>query len=195
MNDIKAIIAKNITELRIGKGMTQIDLAERLKYSDKAVSKWERAESLPDISVLVEIADMFGVSLDYLVREKHKEKPLEPKKPRYNKSMISGVSIALVWFIALFIFVILSLSAKELSFKWLTFIYAVPISSIVWLIFNSIWFNKRLNYFIISLLMWTALTSLHLSILPMGLNISLIYLLGIPGQIIILMWSMIRKRK
>ena len=60
MEDIKPIIAKNITALRQGAKLTQIELAERLNYSDKAVSKWERAESIPDITVLKTIADMFG---------------------------------------------------------------------------------------------------------------------------------------
>ena len=48
MNNIKSIIAQNITDLRRAKGLTQLELAEQLNYSDKAVSKWERAESMPD---------------------------------------------------------------------------------------------------------------------------------------------------
>ena len=69
MEELKTVIAKNISELRRSAMMTQLDLAERLNYSDKAVSKWERAESVPDISVLKAIADIFGVSVDYLLRE------------------------------------------------------------------------------------------------------------------------------
>ncbi|MDD6251820.1 MAG: helix-turn-helix transcriptional regulator, partial [Oscillospiraceae bacterium] len=72
MENIKAIVAKNITQLRLAKGMTQLELAEILNYSDKAVSKWERGDSIPDITVLTKIADMFGVTLDYLVRP-HRE--------------------------------------------------------------------------------------------------------------------------
>ena len=72
--DIKIVIAKNIADLRLANGMTQLELAERINYSDKAVSKWERAESMPDIAVLTEIADLFQVSLDDLVRLK---KPIE----------------------------------------------------------------------------------------------------------------------
>ena len=49
MEDIKND-AKNITELRILNNMTQMELAEKLNYSDKTISKWERAESSPDIS-------------------------------------------------------------------------------------------------------------------------------------------------
>ena len=69
MEDIKSIVAKNITELRLLNNMTQMELAEKLNYSDKTISKWERAESSPDIAVLVDIADLFGVSLDYLVSQ------------------------------------------------------------------------------------------------------------------------------
>jgi transcriptional regulator with XRE-family HTH domain len=71
MSDLKTIIARNIIELRRKNNMTQLELAEKLNYTDKAVSKWERGESLPDIAVLKTIADMFGVGLDYLVSEDH----------------------------------------------------------------------------------------------------------------------------
>ena len=75
MQDWKFIIAKNITALRQNRKMTQAELAEKLNYSDKAVSKWERGESVPDVLVLKSIADMFGVSLDYLLEADHEEKP------------------------------------------------------------------------------------------------------------------------
>ena len=68
MNDLKLIVAKNITELRKQHGMTQLQLAEKLNYSDKAVSKWERGESVPDVAVLVEIAELFSVRLDCRVK-------------------------------------------------------------------------------------------------------------------------------
>lgn len=199
MNDIKAIIAKNIVELRQSKKMTQYDLAAMLNYSDKAVSKWERAESLPDVTVLVLIADIFDVTLDYLVREKHpkKDEPTNQKKPtvNYNRPMITAVSLILVWLIAIFAFVVSVLIADSFTYQWLTFIYAVPVTAIVWLIFNSIWFNPRRNYFIISLLMWSALAAIHTTALPFGSNLWLVYLIGIPAQIIILFWSMIKKPK
>ena len=109
MKDIKAIIAKNITELRTQAEMTQTDLAEKLQYSDKAVSKWERGESLPDISVLLEIAEIFEVSLDYLVKEDHPKKK-KKKKPIYNNPVIAGISMVAVWLFALLSFVVMALS-------------------------------------------------------------------------------------
>ena len=75
MEDLKPIIAKNITVLRQNAKMTQFDLAEKLNYSDKAISKWERAESIPDVSVLKSIADLFGVTVDYLLQDGHTDIP------------------------------------------------------------------------------------------------------------------------
>ena len=152
MNNIKSIIAQNITDLRRAKGMTQLELAEQLNYSDKAVSKWERAESMPDVSVLVEIADLFEVPLDYLVRAEHPQKEIQPSEEAlsatYRKGYISGISILLVWLIVVLVYILISFFAKDAHSQWLSFVYAIPVSAIVWLVFNSIWFNPRLNYFL-----------------------------------------------
>lgn len=193
MNDLKSTVARNIAALRQGKGMTQLELAEQLNYSDKAVSKWERAESMPDISVLVDLCDLFGVSLDALVRGEE-PKPQEPpeKRPQYRRSVICLLSVLLVWFLAMTSFVMLNLFSTGLP-AWLSFIYALPVSMIVWLVFNSLWFRRRMNYLIISILMWTALVSVHLTFLMLGTNIWMIYLLGVPGQLILLVWPAIHK--
>lgn len=201
MSDIRSNVAKNIVSLRQSEGMTQLELAERINYSDKAVSKWERAEGMPDVSTLVDIADIFGVSLDYLVRAEHTTEEIkkesekaEKAKPKYNRTVITCVSVILVWFIALFTFVMISLLSENGSNAWITFVYAVPVSAVVWLVFNSVWFNSRLNYFIISVLMWSFLASLHITFLLIKINILPIYLLGIPGQIVILLWSFIKRK-
>lgn len=193
MNDLKSTVARNIAALRQAKGMTQLELAEQLNYSDKAVSKWERAESMPDISVLVDLCDLFGVSLDALVRgEEPKPQEVPEKKPQYRRSVICLLSVLLVWFLAMASFVMLNLFSTGLP-AWLSFIYALPVSMIVWLVFNSLWFRRRMNYLIISLLMWTLLLSVHLSFLMLGTNIWMIYLLGVPGQLILLVWPAVHK--
>lgn len=199
MNDIKSVVAKNIVELRQAKGMTQLELGEKLNYSDKAVSKWEHGDSMPDISVLVEMADMFGVTIDYLVRQEHKPHEIvqnkkNPVKIKY--AIITAVSILLVWFIAVASFVYISTVLKDVKHGWLTFIYAVPVSAVVWLVFNTLWFNRKFNYFIISLLMWATLAAVHISFLMFSFNLQyiwMVYLLGIPGQVIILLLAIMRK--
>ncbi len=205
MDEIKRIVAKNISALRQEKKMTQSDLATELNYSDKAVSKWERGESLPDVAVLKKIADLFGVTLDYLVEEEHPVPAPEtvpeaadaaaggaadPKKRSH--AVITSISVLLVWLVATMVYFLLDMLLSHAAVCSMTFVYAIPVSMIVWLVFNSIWFNRRWNYMIISLLMWSVLLSIFLSLLPLSVNIWRVFLLGIPGQIIIWLWSRMR---
>ena len=194
MNDYKRIIAFNISELRKAVPLTQAELAERLNYSDKAVSKWERGESLPDISVLKEIADVFGVTVDYLLEETH---PLNaklqsvPRQMKKNRLLVTLLSCAAVWFIATTVFVVLRL-ATDLTNIWLAFVYAVPISSIVLIVFNSIWGKAKFNFVLISILCWSIITCVYLTMAeysywPM-------FIIGIPAQTIIVLWSGIKAK-
>ncbi|MBR7071952.1 MAG: helix-turn-helix transcriptional regulator [Clostridia bacterium] len=198
MEEVKNNVAKNITELRILNNMTQMELGEKLNYSDKTISKWERAESTPDITVLVEIADLFGVTLDYLVRSENIEETTQAHKieaTKYNRKAIAYISESVGWVIAVFAFIITTLILKRTTFQWLYFVYALPVVLIVKLIFNSIWFNPRHNYLIISVLMWSILVVIHSTFLYFKINVALIYLLGIAGQIVIVLWSFISKPK
>ena len=197
MEDIKSIVAKNISTLRQANNMTQLELAEKLNYSDKTISKWERAESSPDISVLIEIANLFGVTLDYLVKEDHDENTVieQPVEKKYNKKAIAYISESTAWIVAIFAFVITSLIVKGMSFQFLYLIYALPVALVVKLVFNSIWFNPRHNYYIISILMWSLLAAVHITFLYFGINVTLIYILGIAGQFVIVLWSFIQKPK
>ena len=202
LEDLRLIIAANLSELRKKSGMTQLELAEQLNYSDKAVSKWERGESLPDITVIKTIADLFGVTVDYLITKEHTEPAPSPESPKKRVSVrtataITGMSILLVCLISAFVFFILCYALPDILplYRCLPFVYMVPVASIVWLVMNSIWFNRRRNYLIISLLMWSTLSAIFLTVLP-ALNLWLIFILGIPGEAIILLWSGMKfKRK
>ena len=193
MQDLKPIIAQNIAELRKAASMTQIELATRLNYSDKAVSKGERGESIPDVSVLKEIADLFEVKVDYLLQADHSDTAPEELTPKQRRDhmIISLLSLSLVWLIATFMFVCLRIALPDVTGLWLSFIYAVPVSAIVALVFNSMWGVPRRNYLIISILVWSILLSVYLSY-PMGM-MWLLFLLGIPAQLIIFLWSRLGK--
>lgn len=200
MDDLKQIVAANITDLRKKNNITQAELAQRLNYTDKAVSKWERGESLPDVAVLKQIADIFSVKIDYLVTAEHPDKASEPpavnRRRLRNHRLIAGMSIVLVWLIATFVFVNIQLVLPNLVHQWLAFVFAVPVSCIVWLVFNAVWFNRKRNFFIISLLVWSILACVHLCLLCLArYNAWLLFVIGIPAQIIIFMWSGIRLRK
>lgn len=198
MIDVKSIVAKNITELRLLNNMTQLELAKKLNYSDKTISKWERGESSPDISALAELADLFGVTLDYFVRAENLEdavKENRKKETRYNRRVISYISESVAWIMAIFAFITTTLITEKATFQWLYFVYALPIVLIVKLVFNTIWFNPRHNYYIISALMWSVLSAIHITFLYFKINVALVYILGAAGQIVIVMWSFIKKPK
>lgn len=191
--NIKFVIGNNIAKLRQASGMTQLQLAEQLNYSDKTISKWERGEGVPDIAVLIELTDIFGITLDYLTRE-HDTIELVPigtlKKAHWQaRTVITFMSLILVWLVATLIFVVVHISSKAVTYEWLAYIYAVPITMIVWLVLNSIWFNKKRNYLIITFLMWSCLLSLVITFLTLDHNVAIVLLLGIPGQAIIFLWS------
>ena len=195
MRELRDTIAKNICDLRTEAKMTQLALADVLNYSDKAVSKWERGESVPDIFMLKRIADYFGVSVDYLLEADHSEsiqnKIAQHKMSARNRFVISFLATALVWFVATFVFVSMLIFSPDLSVRpWLMFIYAIPTSATVALVFNSIWGRRRLNYFIISVLLWSFLLCVFMTlIIVFDINIWPVFLLGIPGQAIIVIWS------
>ena len=199
MNDIKLVIAQNIIDLRKCNKLTQAELAEKLSYSDKAVSKWERGESVPDISVLKEIADLFSVTVDYLISEEHDSPIVMTKKTvtplmKRNRLIITLLSTVLVWLIATVLYVFFEGVANRLSCEWMCFVFAVPVSFIVLLVFNNIWGRKRRNYLIITFLIWSLLASAFLSSLMFfGYNFYLLFIIGIPAQIIVLLWSGMRK--
>lgn len=190
MEDLKKIIAKNIQSLRKEAGITQIELAERLNYSDKAVSKWERGDSLPDITVLKHIADMFGVTVDYLLNEEHDLPELSvatKKLIRKNRTIITLLATALVWLVATAAFVILGLLPYKTPMTWMSFVVAIPVSCIVLLVFNSIWGRNKFNYLIISVFIWSTLFTLFMTLNIK--NVYLLFILGIPSQLIIILWS------
>ena len=196
--NIKETVAKNIFELRTLNNMTQLELAEKLNYSDKTISKWERAESVPDIEVLYKMSKLFSVPLDFFVREDNISNAISEEKKKetqYNHRAIQYVSEGLAIFIALFAFVITSLVSPKSRFQWLYFVYTLPIVLIIKLVFNSIWFNPRRNYYIVSALMWSILCAIQISFWYFKKNILLIYVLGVAGQIIIFIFSLIKKPK
>lgn len=197
---LKKIIGNNIAACRKRLGLTQAGLAEKLNYTDKAVSKWERGESMLDAQTLVLLAEQFGVTVNDLLADpdalpeetgavqqamgKVVEKTLKRKA---DKRIILGLSSILVWFVALFVYVVLSSAGVPNS--WLAFFYAVPADAIVLLSLRSAWRDFRWNRALISTIMWGSVLSVYMTLLILcHVNVWRIFLLGIPGQAAILLW-------
>lgn len=193
---LKYQIGANIVSHRKRCGMTQAGLAEKLNYSDKAVSKWERGESMPDVLTLVLLAEQFGISVNDLIADPN-ELPEDPGivtkvvekrlKKKANKSIILKLCSLLVWFVALFLYVVLS--SFDVSNSWVFFVIAIPANAIVLLSLRSAWHDFRWNRALISIIVWGSLLTIYALLwVFLKVNIWKIFLLGIPGQIAVLLW-------
>ena len=197
---LKKQIGANIAAYRKRAGLTQAGLAEKLNYSDKAVSKWERGESAPDVQTLVQLAELYEVTVNDLLVDPDAlpeetgavqramgaavEKTLNRKA---DKRIILGLSSLLVWFVALLIFVVVS--SFDIPKSWIAFFYAVPADAIVMLSLRSAWRDFRWNQALISLLVWGSLLSFYMTgLVFFDCNLWRIFLLGIPGQAAIFLW-------
>jgi transcriptional regulator with XRE-family HTH domain len=200
---LKNQIGKNIASYRKCAGLTQAGLAEKLNYSDKAISKWERGESIPDVITLAQLAELFEITVNELVADPdvlpgdnpgNLEKAMtqvseKALKRKANKNIILGLSSILVWFVALLSFVILSSFPMLEKYSFLMFFYAIPANAIVALSLRSAWRDFRWNKALISAIVWGALISIHVSLLVfLDFNMWKLYLLGIPGQIAVFLW-------
>lgn len=194
-NNIQEILISNLISLRKSRSLTQIELGEKINYSDKTISKWENGDSCPNIEAVHKLAKFYDVSIDDLLSEDFQidKKIVAEKQRNYSKLIISLLAVMTVWLIATIIFVAISL--LDVANAWMVFIIAVPESAIVALVFNSIWGNTRFNYFIISILLWTLLTTIFLSALKYASVLWVIFLIGVPIQIAIILWSQLKRKK
>lgn len=196
IENLKRNIKNNLIKYRKANGLTQLQLAEKLGYSDKTVSKWEREEGVPDIYILKEIADLYKITVNDLISdgEIKTNKSFLPKISKRNKILISLLSAGLVWLIATTIYVVLDIATPNvIDHLSNIYIYAIPLSCIVLIIFNSIWGKRIWNLFLISALIWTFTLSLYVS-LPIS-NVAKLFIIPIPLQILTILWFMLEKRQ
>ena len=202
MNDekLKNQLGANIVSYRKSLRLTQAGLAEKLNYSDKAVSKWERGESMPDVLTLVQLAELFGVTVNDLLMdpnalpeetgavERVMDKAVQKTfKRKADKNVILQLSALLVWFVALLIFVVVS--SLDIPKSWVAFFYAIPATAIVMLSLRSAWHDFRWNQTLVSVIVWGSLLSLYVTLMVFfHWNVWKLFLLGIPGQIAIFCW-------
>lgn len=183
MDELNFIVAKNLSELRKRNRLTQLELAEKLNYSDKAVSKWEKGESLPGVEVLYKLSKLYGVSMDYIVGEEA-AKPAPAPNEKKNHNIITLLGVLAVWLLVTVIYIFCDIFAGLKP--WIAFCWAVPASLIVALVFDVIWHRCRLFFLIVSLLMWSLLLCFCLQFV--SYNIWIILGIGVPLQAAALLW-------
>lgn len=194
---IRRAFAKNLIYFRKEYNITQIQLAEKLNYSDKAVSKWERAESIPDVFVLLKISDMFNCTIDDLLSEKMKKKKQLPK----NRFIISLMSVGLVWLVAVVVFMLWMIIGNYLEVKdapyWITWFYAILASCIVALIFSKIWGVRWIRFIFVTGINWSTALIIYNHLILASVPASwLVWCVSAAVQVLIILWYLlIRKKK
>lgn len=188
MENYREIVVENLVKFRKQKKWTQVEFAEKLNYSNKAVSRWEKGEVIPDVETLAKIAQIYDIELIDIFKKQSSAKVESTK----NKEAIKGTKLTItllaifsVWVVATIFFVVHNIIADS-SF-WQTFLWAVPASFLVATIFSSIWAKGPLTLTMISFLMWTLLVSIYVQFLQY--NLWIIFIIGVPIQICIGLWG------
>jgi transcriptional regulator with XRE-family HTH domain len=186
---LKVVFASNLIRLRTDAGMTQAQLAEKLNYSDKSVSKWERGEALPDVIVVKTMADLFGVTVDFMLTSHDQWQPA-PMKTHVSTSTITIIVQLGIWTVAALLFVIFWMLN---SFQWVIFAAALPASLITLLVLNSVWGRRKYNLATVSLLILSLLGLLYVMFAkyrPWQL-----FLLAVPALAIVWFSFHVRRKK
>ena len=175
MQDVKIIFAQNLISLRKQMKLTQIELAEKINYSDKAVSKWERGESIPDVTVLMSIAELFGVTLDFLVTERTEPDVIAEQTSyakavkKRNRLLIAAITFIAIAAVETVIFAIVqSLFGNLLANLVYCYVYPLPAAAIVAIVFASMWAPKSCQFWAVTLLI--ASLTLDAFLIPLRLT-------------------------
>lgn len=191
MESLRKIIGSNLAELRKERKITQLELAEMFGYTDKAISKREKGDTLPDVETLYQLASFYGVTIDYLTNDiplEEKEIITNPTKQtniKANRISIVLLSISLVWMLATICFVWIMVFNSINYYQ--VFIYAIPLTAIVLILFNKTWGERKYNFYIYTLFLWSLISSIYVGFLQY--NLWPLFLLGVPSQILIFLWS------
>ena len=187
--EIRERIASNMASLRKQKGLTQSELAELINYSDKSVSKWERAEGIPDLYILVQMAEIFGVKVsDFLVDENERptlKQEIAPLSWR-SKLIITALAVGLVCFFATVVYFVLNIVGLESKYLLLAYYLAIPVSAIVLIVFTSLWFRKIYSFLSIDLLIWSVAFGIYFFI-PLK-SMEFIFAVAAVLQVLVVLW-------
>ena len=196
MESLEKVFSKNLIKYRTLMGLKQSELAKKINYSDKSISKWERGEGLPDLKATKNLCDIFGITIDDMLKESndHKTKITKTIITKNKKHFITSLlSSSIVWLIATIVYVSLLISQVQGKI-WLPFIYAIPLSAIIFIVFSSIWGSNILQFLCITLLLWGTILSITLSA-PIS-NIWFICVIGAVCQIMVGLWfALVRLKK
>ena len=193
MENIKEVIKDNLIKLRKDNKLTQLELAQKIGYSDKAISRWETGETTPDVETLNSLASLYNVPISFFFEEynaeKHGAQKKSKEKQKVNKIAISLLCIVSIWFVAIILFDILNKVVGARA--WMAFIWAIPASFMLAIIFNSIWGQRVWTCVFASVFSWTMILSIHLQFI--NFSSFMIFIAGVPIQVVIILIAYLKK--
>ena len=194
---LEQIVADNLVYYRKAAGLTQLEVAEKFNYSDKSISKWERAEGLPDILVLKALADFYDIRVDDFFKEEKAKIKMTRKSRRW---FIFGLSETLVWLVFGVFFSVFSIALPNVFAWWLLFVYAAAASAILAVVWAGIYHKRLYQLIATSCIVWFTITSIYLTTLMVMIknenvnpNLWLLFLIGVPLEILAILWYFLRK--
>lgn len=194
--EIRETVAKNLSEFRKRSGLTQSELAERINYSDKSVSKWERAEGLPDLYILSQLAEIYSVEVgDFLSENPQKLKETVKKVSTKSRIIITALAVGLVCLFATVVYFVLSLVGLDPLYLGLVYYCVLPVSAIVLTVFTAIWFKRIWSGLSVTLLIWSIAFGIWMYI-PID-GIMYIFEVAAVLQVLVILWYillMVRSR-
>ncbi len=201
MDELKVSIANNLVQLRTQAHLTQLQLAKLINYSDKAVSKWERGEAIPDLRTLLRLSEIYGVSVDDIVKGKGVAPAVQPKKHISGiRAFIVAMAAVLVWFVATGVFMIFYFITHTADYAWLVFVVAPLPTAIVFTVFSAMWGNRLTQAISCSLIIWACALILHVFVITFTTFEKMYYVYVVAGvfELLIILWFSYRwylKRK
>ena len=195
LEELKLVAAGNLINLRTASGMTQAELGAKLNYSDKSISKWERGEAIPDAYVLTQLAELFGVTVDYILSSHTDWEPtVAPEDPKrdvvYSTSVITAIAVLGVWTLALTAFVTLWLAVDQV--RWQIFVAAFPVSVLTWMVLMCVFKRTRRLKFMVALFVLSLFVALYLLLLH--INPWQIFLIAVLAEVIVFLSFHVQKK-
>ena len=193
LNELKLVTASNIIRLRTGKNMTQAELGAALNYSDKSISKWERGEAIPDAYVLTQLAELFGVSVDYLLTSHDKwEKPKENEIEEVRYSVEHIIAICVIGVLTAFLIAFVTLWLMGIV-EWRLFLFALSAAILVYLVLICVFKRTRHLPYVIALFVLSLFVIVYF-MLPTT-NPWQLFLILIPAEVIVFLACNVKKRR
>ena len=181
-------IARNLVYYRKLNGYTQADIAQKINYSDKSVSKWERGEGVPDVFVLTQLAELYQIPVGELMGVEGDPAIVPLSGQARTRHYVLILSVAIVWLVATVAYSLLCMLKPEGPHWWLAFVYAIPATGVVLTVLANVWnYTYRTRLIVSSFIVWGVALSLHLTF-SHAINIWLIYIIAAVFQFVWIFW-------